>query len=67
MKALGTGWAAGVGFRQIEVVRGAGGAPSIQLHGEARRRAEAMGVEDVAISLSHTVSCAVAFAVCRGN
>ncbi|MGD8376217.1 MAG: holo-ACP synthase [Acidobacteriota bacterium] len=66
MKALGTGWAAGVGFQQIEVVRDGGGAPSIRLHGEARRRAEAMGVQDVAISLSHTASCAVAFVVCRG-
>ena len=48
MKALGTGWAAGVGFRQIEVVRRDGGAPALALHGAARERARVLGVESIA-------------------
>src|SRR4051812_44813094 len=39
--------------REIEVVGGGGGPPSVRLHGAAARRAEALGVE-VAISLTHT-------------
>jgi holo-[acyl-carrier protein] synthase len=46
MKALGTGWGAGVGWHDVEVVRaGAGGAPSLRLGGGAEARArDARGV-----------------------
>ena len=63
MKALGTGWAAGVGFRQIEVVRAPGGAPSLRLHGEAERRARAMGVERSHLTISHDGRTAAAVVV----
>ena len=39
MKALGTGWALGVGFKQIEVSNLPTGQPIATLHGEAARRA----------------------------
>lgn len=40
MKALGTGWGAGVGWHDVEVVRGgAGGEPSLRLRGGAEARA----------------------------
>ena len=62
MKALGTG-VRGVGWKDIEVVRGQGGAPSIRLYGRALRRAETMGVKELALSLSHSKEYAVAFVV----
>jgi len=66
MKALGTGWSAGVGFLQIEVLRQVSGAPALQLHGEAQRRAEALGVEDLWLSISHDGPSAVAVVVLEG-
>src|SRR5262245_62199815 len=35
MKALGTGWAQGVGWHDVEVVRRQGEAPTLVLHGQA--------------------------------
>ncbi len=66
MKALGTGWSAGVGFLQIEVLRRDTGAPALRLHGEAKRRAEALGVEDLWLSISHDGASAVAVVVLEG-
>ena len=62
MKALGTGLR-GVGWKDVEVVRGEGGAPSIRLHGRALGRAEKLGVKDLSLSLSHSRHYAVAFVV----
>ncbi len=62
MKALGTG-VRGVGWKDIEVVRHESGAPSIKLHGRAERRAQRLGVQEIALSLSHSREYAVAFVV----
>ncbi|MBI2170559.1 MAG: holo-ACP synthase [Chloroflexi bacterium] len=62
MKALGTG-IRGVGWRDIEVVRARGGAPSIRLHGRAAQVAERQGVLHSALSLSHSREYAVASVV----
>src|SRR4051794_33340110 len=53
MKALGTGFGGGVGFLDIETITLASGAPSILLHGEARRRAELLGINSWLVSTSH--------------
>ena len=62
MKALGTG-IRGVHWRDIEVVRQRGRAPSIRLHGTAAARAERIGLEHLAVSLSHSDQFAVASVV----
>lgn len=62
MKALGTGLR-GVGWKDVEVVRAEGGAPSIRLHGRALGRAEKLGVKELSLSLSHSRHYAVAFVV----
>ena len=67
MKALGTGWEKGVGFRDIEVVRGSSGQPGIRLQGEARRQAESIGVRRIDLSLSHTSAGAVAMVILQGE
>ena len=64
MKALGTG-VRGVGWKDIEVVRHQSGAPAIRLEGRAKTRAEALGVEEISVSLSHSREYAVAFVVVR--
>ena len=53
MKALGTG-TRGVRWRDIEVVREQGRAPTIRLHGRALSQANRMGIAHMAVSLSHS-------------
>ena len=60
MKALGTGWAKGVRWRDIEVTRQPGGRPGIVLHGAAREYAERMGVRQVSLSITHSANFALA-------
>ena len=62
MKALGTG-VRGVGWREIEILPMRGGKPLVFLHGRARLRAEFLGLQDFAISLSHSRDFAVASVV----
>lgn len=61
-KALGTGWAAGVKWKDVEVRRLPSGKPELELHGEALARATSMGATRFYVSLTHDelVSCAVA-------
>ena len=62
MKALGTG-VRGVRWRDIEVIRRRGQAPTVRLHGTALARAELLGIDHLAISLSHSEEYAVASVV----
>lgn len=64
MKALGTG-TRGVRWRDVEVTRQRGRAPQIELHGGALARAQRLGIEHVAVSLSHSREFAVAQVVCE--
>ena len=62
MKALGTG-IRGVRWRDIEVVRERGQAPTIQLKGTALAHAQRLGIDHLAVSLSHAEEYSVAFVV----
>jgi holo-[acyl-carrier protein] synthase len=57
MKALGTG---AMDFREIEVYRDPGERPRVRLHGRARARAEALGTQGIAVSLTHSRTTAAA-------
>lgn len=59
-KALGTGFADGVSWRDIEVVREPSGRPVLKLHGGAAARAETLGARTWHLSLSHTKQLAQA-------
>jgi holo-[acyl-carrier protein] synthase len=61
IKALG-GYR-GRGWQDISVGRAPSGAPEIRLEGNAKRRADALGVTRVLITFTHERSLAVAFAV----
>ena len=63
MKALGTGWAQGVGFGDIALVPGPGGAPRLALYGGALVAAAARGASYWHASLSHSDGFAVAVVV----
>jgi holo-[acyl-carrier protein] synthase len=54
LKALGTGWAKGLGFKDVEILRGPTGAPSVVLHGKARTRAKDLGITRFFVSITHT-------------
>ena len=61
-KALARGFA-GIPWRDIEVINDARGAPHVLLYGAAHAEAEALGLTEWSISLSHTEEYAVAFVV----
>lgn len=63
LKALGTGWAQGTSFRQVEVVRAPGGAPTVRLHDVAAARAAALGVGRIHLSITHESGYAAAVSV----
>jgi holo-[acyl-carrier protein] synthase len=60
-KVLGLG-VRGVGWREIEIIRLPTGAPMVRLHDRAKRRADQLGMERVAVSISHEREYAVAVA-----
>lgn len=66
MKALGTGWAQGLRWRDIEVAREESGCPRLLLTGAAARHAERLGCARTHISLSHTPMSAVAQVILEG-
>jgi holo-[acyl-carrier protein] synthase len=63
MKALGSGWALGVGWLDVEVRSKDGAAPSLVLAGGARARAEAQGIRQTLVSLSHDGEYALAVVI----
>lgn len=61
-KALGTGLL-GIGWTEMEILADPRGKPLVTLHGRALARAQALGLEEWAISLTHSQDNAVAFVV----
>jgi holo-[acyl-carrier protein] synthase len=60
-KVLGLG-VRGIGWKDIEVERLPTGQPAVRLHGRAAARAEQLGMERIAVSISHEAEYAVAIA-----
>src|SRR6187549_4124490 len=60
-KVLGLG-VRGVGWTEIEIQRLPTGQPAVRLHGRARQRAEQLGMDRIAVSISHEAEYAVAIA-----
>lgn len=65
MKALGTGHAYGVVWRDVEVVRFVG-PPRIELHGAAAERFARMGGVSAHLTLTHTGDLALAHIILLG-
>ncbi len=63
LKALGTGWASGISWTDVEVVNRPDGAPELFLSGGAKKIADELGVVEAKISLTHCKTLAIAFVV----
>lgn len=63
MKALGTG-IRGISWREIEILAEPSGKPLVHLYGKAQVKAKGLGLDTLAISLSHSREYAVAFVSC---
>lgn len=66
-KALGTGFAQGVSWRDIEVAREESGAPRLVLHGSAKKLAADKGVTRAHVTLTHTRETAAAQVILEGD
>jgi len=67
LKAFGTGLTSGMKWTDIEVLRGDGGGPIVNISGAARDLADLKGVKQVLLSYSHDEGYAVAHAVLIGG
>jgi holo-[acyl-carrier protein] synthase len=66
MKALGTGRAAGVLWKDVEIVRKSG-PPQLVLHGAAASRFQAMGGQSTLLTLTHARELAIAQVIIMGS
>jgi holo-[acyl-carrier protein] synthase len=66
MKVLGTGWARGVRFEDIEVLKDSAGVPVVHLTRAAAATARSLGIRQVLVSITHTRDLAMAVAVGEG-
>ena len=62
-KALGTGWAQGVSWLDVEVLRPDQAAPVLSLAGGAARHALRLGMEKAHVTLSHSDEAAIAMVI----
>jgi len=63
-KTLGTG-VQGLRWSEMEIVVGEHGRPEVRLHGAALERAQTLGLQEFAVSLSHSRGHAIAFVVAQ--
>ncbi len=63
LKVLGTGWAKGIQWTDIEVVNEVSGAPVIKITGKAAEIAKERGILEVMITISHCRAYATAVAM----
>jgi holo-[acyl-carrier protein] synthase len=63
MKALGTGWSAGVRWRDIVVVNDERGKPGLRLHGNAKTLSEKLAAKRIHLTITHDRQYATAFVV----
>lgn len=70
-KTLGVGmrmlYPTGVGWQEVEILNLPTGKPYVVLHGQAEALAQAQGLDEWAVSLSHDGGLAIAFVVAMGR
>jgi len=62
LKVLGTGWAKGILWTDVEIINEVSGAPVIKITGKAAEIARDRGIREVMITISHCRAYATAFA-----
>ena len=66
MKALGTTWRRGIGWRDIEIRSQRGSLPAVALHGAARDVVSRARIRRIHLSISHCRTHATAYAMACG-
>lgn len=64
MKSMGTGWRR-IRWQDVEIT--GGGKPTVRLSGNARRRADMLGVTEIHVTITHTDDTAMVVAVAVGE
>ena len=67
MKAIGTGWSNGVGWKDFEIRLDPRGRPNLFLTGKASEFAKAMGATHSVVSLAHDGGFSIAVVVLEGE
>ncbi len=67
LKAVGTGWSAGVKWTDMEVLHGEGGGPVVNISGRVKDLMDLKGVRQILLSYSHDGDYAVAQVVLAGG
>ena len=67
LKVLGTGWATGISWTDVEIRNESSGRPCVHLAGRCRQIADELGLADVLVSISHVGTHAIASAVGSGE
>ncbi|MBX7166908.1 MAG: holo-ACP synthase [Pirellulales bacterium] len=67
LKALGTGWSAGIQWRDVEIRSLRGGKPSVHLQGTVAEIAAERGIATWMLSVSHCRTHATAFVIALGE
>lgn len=62
-KALGTGWASGTHFNEIEIQHDAAGKPFLNFLGETKKTFATLQQQKISVSLSHTKTMATAIVI----
>lgn len=66
VKALGTGFADGIGFHSIEILHAPSGKPEIFFHDHGKDKCNELGVTSAYITLTHSRDTAAATVVLEG-
>jgi holo-[acyl-carrier protein] synthase len=64
MKAMGTGWRR-IRWQDVEIT--GGGKPTVRVYGTAKARAEVLGVTAFEVTITHTDTDAMVFAIALGE
>lgn len=67
MKLIGTGWRGKIAWTDIEVTNDLKGQPAVTISGEVKRIADELGIDQIAISITHTADFAIASVVALTN
>lgn len=63
LKVLGTGWAGGASWTDVEIRNLPSGKPEVFLSGQTRRIADELGLREILVSISHIKTHAIASAI----
>ena len=64
---MGTGWAKGIRWTDLEIQTLPGGKPVVHINGTAKEICESIGIAEILISISHCHAYATAFATAIGQ